>query len=177
MIAEQLPSILYGGSYHPEQWPESVWQEDAQLMRQAGVNLVTVGLFGWARLQPSPDQFSFDWLDRAIDLLYRNGIYINLATATAAPPAWLAGLHPESLPQNRFGARYHHGSRQHYCPNSIAYRQHGARLVRQLATHYGPHPALVLWHVNHHYGAHLGSGAPPSGARATKPGRKSTRLG
>ena len=157
MIAEKLPCVFFGGGYAPEQWPESVWLEDVQLMRRAGVNLVTLGAFSWAKLQPRPDTYTFDWLDRAVDLLHQNGIAINLATATASPPAWLGCLHPESLPQNGHGARYHHGSRQHYCPNSAAYRDYSARLVRQLATRYGAHPAVVMWTINNTYGGHLGA--------------------
>lgn len=37
--------IWYGGDYNPDQWPEDVWDEDIHLMRQAGVNLVSVGIF------------------------------------------------------------------------------------------------------------------------------------
>ena len=157
MIAEKLSSIFFGGTYAPEQWPESLWPEDVQLMRHAGVNLVTVGTFSWARLQPDPDTYTFDWLDRAIDLLHEHDIAVNLATATASPPAWLGRAHPESLPQNGLGDCYHHGSRQHYCPNSAAYRDYSARLVRQLATRYGAHPAVVMCQVNHEYGRHLGA--------------------
>lgn len=155
MIAERLPCVFFGGDYAPEQWPESVWQEDVKLMRAAGVNLVTLGVFSWAKLQPDPRTYTFDWLDRAVALLHENGIFINLATATASPPAWLGRAHPETLPQNGHGARYHHGSRQHYCPNSAAYRDYSARLVRQLATRYGRHPAVLMWHVNNEYGGHL----------------------
>src|ERR1700689_3257665 len=46
------PHILYGGDYNPEQWPPEVWREDAALMRKAGVNLATVGVFSWARAPP-----------------------------------------------------------------------------------------------------------------------------
>ena len=48
----QARGILYGGDYNPEQWPPHVWREDVALMREAGVNLVTVGVFSWAQLQP-----------------------------------------------------------------------------------------------------------------------------
>jgi beta-galactosidase len=157
MIADKLPCVLYGGTYHPEQWSESVWEEDVRLMRQAGVNLVTLGTFAWARLQPAPEIYTFDWLDRVIERLHTQGIAVNLATGTASPPAWLARLHPESLPESRYGTRYHPGSRHHYCPNSAAYRELAGRLARQLALRYGQHPALVMWQVNHHYGGHLGS--------------------
>ena len=50
--------ILFGGDYNPEQWPEKVWSTDVELMRRAHVNLVTVGVFAWSRLQPAPDGFN-----------------------------------------------------------------------------------------------------------------------
>jgi len=42
----------YGGDYNPEQWPEEVWSEDVRLMKRAGVNLATIGVFSWAMLEP-----------------------------------------------------------------------------------------------------------------------------
>lgn len=79
----------------------------------------------------------------------------DLATATASPPAWLARLHPESLPVDENGARYSQGSRQHYCPNSKAFRLYGQRLVRKLAERYKDHPALAMWHINNEYACHI----------------------
>src|SRR3954447_9896117 len=90
--------IAYGGDYNPEQWPEATWDEDVRLMREARVNLVTVGVFSWALLQPGPDRFEFGWLDRILDLLHANGIRVDLATATASPPPWFSQRRPESLP-------------------------------------------------------------------------------
>ena len=74
-------------------------------MREAGVNLVSVGIFSWARLEPRPGEYDFGWLDRVVDLLYENGVMVDLATATASPPPWLCPLHPESLPVTRDGVR------------------------------------------------------------------------
>jgi len=42
-------NVYYGGDYNPEQWPAEVWPEDVRLMGEAGVNLVTVGIFSWAQ--------------------------------------------------------------------------------------------------------------------------------
>jgi beta-galactosidase len=89
-------SMFYGGDYNPEQWPEVIWMEDARLMREAGVNLVSLGVFSWAYLEPRPGRFEFLWLDRVVDLLHEHGVSVNLATATASPPAWLAHDHPEN---------------------------------------------------------------------------------
>ena len=114
-IAPKLPpGLLYGGDYNPEQWPEEIWAEDARLMREAGVNLVSVAIFSWAKLEPRPDEFDFGWLDRVIDLLWAHGVSTCLANATASPPAWLSRAHPESLPVDRNGTRLSIGSHQHY---------------------------------------------------------------
>lgn len=40
-----IDGIAYGGDYNPEQWVRPVWDEDVALMRRAGVNLVSVGIF------------------------------------------------------------------------------------------------------------------------------------
>src|SRR5215475_1894616 len=46
----RLGSIAYGADYNPEQWPRERWGEDIRLMQQAGVNLVSVNIFGWASI-------------------------------------------------------------------------------------------------------------------------------
>jgi beta-galactosidase len=100
-----FPQIIYGGDYNPEQWPEAIWQEDARLMQAASVNLVSLGVFAWSRLEPRPGEFDFAWLDQVIDLLYAHGVGVNLATPTASPPPWLARLHPESIPAGAAACR------------------------------------------------------------------------
>lgn len=155
MFTSKVPHVIYGGDYNPEQWPETIWAEDVRLMREAGVNLVSLGIFSWAKLEPRPGEYDFRWLDRIMDLLYREGVMVNLATATASPPPWLAQLHPESLPVTRDGTTLYPGSRQHYCPSSPAYQERAAALVRRIAEHYKDHPALAMWHVNNEYGCHV----------------------
>ncbi len=154
-LAPKLPAgILYGGDYNPEQWPEEVWAEDARLMREAGVNFVSLAIFSWAKLEPRPGAYDFGWLDRVIEQLGSHGVSVCLATATASPPAWLSRAYPESLPVDAAGTRMSHGSRQHYCPNSRDYRRASAALIRKLADRYGRHPSVALWHVNNEIGCH-----------------------
>lgn len=147
--------ILYGGDYNPDQWPEEIWLEDVQLMKEAGVNLVSLGIFSWAKLEPQPGVFDFDWLDRLMDLLHTNGISVNLATPTASPPAWMAHLHPNSLPETANGEKLWHGSRRHYCPHSMDYRRYALRIAEKLAERYKSHPALAMWHIDNEYGCHV----------------------
>jgi beta-galactosidase len=146
--------ILYGGDYNPEQWSQEVWREDMRLMKLARVNMVSINIFSWAMLEPRPDQYHFDQLDRIMDLLAEHGIAADLATATASPPTWMSRLYPAMLPVTREGLRLSHGSRQHYCPNSPDFRRKSAMLVERLAERYHTHPALKMWHLNNEMGCH-----------------------
>ena len=165
-VLPQLGGIAYGGDYNPEQWPESTWAQDIRLMTEAGVNLVTVGVFSWTRLQPGPGELTAGWLDRVLDLLAGAGIKADLATATASPPAWLVAAHPEILPVTADGTRLSFGSRQHYCPSSPAYREAAADLAGRLAGRYADHPAVAMWHIGNEYGCHVPACYCETSARA-----------
>lgn len=147
-----LSLYWFGGDYNPEQWPPPVWAQDLELMRQARVNLVTVGVFSWSLLEPSEAEFDFAWLDTLLDSLDEAGIGAALATPTASPPPWFTLAHPDALPQTREGVRLVHGSRDTYCVNAPAYRRACSRIARALAERYAAHPALRLWHVHNEYG-------------------------
>ncbi|TDC39292.1 beta-galactosidase [Micromonospora sp. 15K316] len=150
----QGDQIFFGGDYNPEQWPEETWAEDVELMRRAGVNLVSVGIFSWALLEPTPGRYEFDWLDRVLDLLHTGGVDVDLATATASPPPWLARLHPETLPRRADGTILWPGGRQAYCPSSPIFRERSLALVEAVASRYAEHPAVVMWHVSNELGCH-----------------------
>jgi beta-galactosidase len=147
--------LLYGGDYNPEQWPREVWDEDVRLMRQAGVNLVTVGIFAWAHLEPTEGRFDFGWLREVLDLMGEAGIGVDLATPTAAPPPWLTTRYPDVLPVDERGARYTHGSRQHFCICNPAYRRLALRIVERVAAELGDHEALRMWHAHNEYACHV----------------------
>ena len=151
-----FPHILYGGDYNPDQWTPEIWQEDAPLMQEAGVNFVSLGIFSWTKMEPKPGVFEFAWLDQLMDLLHAHGVSVNLATPTASPPAWMVRQHPEMLPITADGVVLWHGSRRHYCPHNPDYHKYATRIARQLAQRYKDHPALAMWHVDNEYGCHVG---------------------
>ena len=70
--------VIYGADYNPEQWPREVWAEDVRLMREAGVNLVSLGIFSWAQLERAEGDFDFGWLDEVMDLLHAGGGFLAL---------------------------------------------------------------------------------------------------
>jgi beta-galactosidase len=147
-----MTGLYYGGDYNPEQWSPEVWKDDVALMRQAGVNLATVGVFAWSSLEPEPGRYEFGWLDQVMDLLADGGVQVNLATPTASPPPWFGLAHPDALPVRADGVRLTHGSRDTYCACAPAYREAAAGIARALGERYAGHPALAMWHVHNEYG-------------------------
>jgi len=150
-INEKLPTLWHGGDYNPDQWPEEVRCEDARLMKLAHVNVASVAIFAWSQLEPRPGEYDWSWLDETFDRLGRAGVYIALATPSAAHPRWLTAMHPEIQAVDRDGRRLPHGERQRFCPSSAVYRGEVARIDRAMAERYRDHPALVLWHVSNEY--------------------------
>ena len=153
-LAGQQARIWYGGDYNPDQWPEEVWDDDVRLMKKAGVNLVSVGIFSWAKIETSEGVYDFDWLDRIIGKLGEAGIAVDLASATASPPMWLTQAHPEVLWKDYRGDVCQPGARQHWRPTSPVFREYALRLCRAMAEHYKDNPYVVAWHVSNEYGCH-----------------------
>ncbi|MEW1808111.1 beta-galactosidase [Arthrobacter sp. SLBN-53] len=151
-LHERLGGIAYGGDYNPEQWPRAVWDEDVRLMKEAGVNLVTLAVFSWSRLETADGVYDFGWLDEIMDLLHANGIGVDLATPDAVPPAWLIARHPDILPVLADGSTFGFGSRQHFDVSHPAYRAKSLAMAEKLGERYAAHPALCMWHVNNEYG-------------------------
>jgi len=151
-VVRLADGLAFGGDYNPEQYPREVWDEDVRLMREAGVNLVSLGVFAWGTVELADGKWDWSWLDDAVDLLHRNGIGIDLATPTAALPQWLLTAHPDIAPVLVDGYREPAGGRNAWCPASPVYRRYALRHVEALAERYGRHPALRLWHVGNELG-------------------------
>ncbi|MCO8270228.1 beta-galactosidase [Actinoplanes sp. TRM 88003] len=146
--------LRLGCDYNYEQWSPDVWREDMGLMREAGVSLVAVNVFGWSQIEPRAGEYDFAALDEIVGLLHAAGIKLNLGTGTASAPPWLTRRHPAVLPVTADGTTRFPGGRQAWCPSSPVFREHALRLVEQVARRYGNNPALDLWHVSNELGCH-----------------------
>lgn len=146
--------IYYGGDYNPDQWDEATIAEDMRLFKKAGINLLTLPVFSWSKLEPDEGVYDFEWLDKIIDQIWANGIYVCLATPTTAQPAWLSTRYPEVLPVDIQGRKRTHGMRVFFCVNSLKYRERAAAIAEEFAKRYAHHPALAMWHVANEYGTY-----------------------
>ena len=138
----------FGVDYYPEHWPESRWLEDAHLMAEAGVNVVRLAEFAWSYLEPQPGHFDFTWLDRAIDVLFRQGIQAILGTPTASPAPWVMEMMPGAFRVLESGLTQTYGNRREYCPTHAGYRERGRIITQAMAEHYTHHPAVIGWQID-----------------------------
>lgn len=152
MISSKLPKVFYGGDYNPEQWSKDIHTEDLRLFKLAGIDMATINVFAWAKNQPDESTYHFEWLDELIESLYANGVYVCLATSTAAHPAWMAKRYPDVLRVDADGRKRKFGGRHNSCPNSPTYRKYAERMAERLAERYQNHPAVLVWHVSNEYG-------------------------
>ena len=142
------PPLLLGSAWYPEQWPESRWESDLTLMQQAHLHVVRVGEFAWSSLEPSEGKFDLDWLERAINLAGKHGIYTVLGTPTATPPAWLTARYPETLRIDENGHRDEHGNRLQYNWSNPKYREMSRIIATKLAERFGHNPYVVGWQID-----------------------------
>ncbi|GMA23990.1 beta-galactosidase [Luteimicrobium album] len=145
-------ALVFGADYNPEQWPAETVEEDVALMREAGVNRVSLGIFAWSALEPYPGVYDDAWFGRVLDRLADADIGVNLATPTASPPPWLVRAHPEMQLEDAHGRRVPAGGRLSWCPSSDVFSAQAERIVTHVAETFGDHPAVRLWHVSNELG-------------------------
>ncbi len=148
---KSIPHPPYlGAAYYPEDWPLEQIDADIELMLQAGMNVMRVGEFAWARMEPEEGRYDFDWLQLVVDKLAQAGIATILGTPSATPPIWLTERYPEVLQVHDAadGVRAQHGGRRHVCPNNPVYRDHCARIVTRMAAQFGHNPNVIGWQID-----------------------------
>jgi beta-galactosidase len=143
-----------GVCYYPEQWPRSMWADDAKRMAELGITHVRIAEFAWSRMEPRAGEFVWEWLDEAIETLAAAGLKLVLGTPTASPPKWLIDAHPEVLPVRADGVRWNFGSRRHYDISSEIYRRECVRFVTAMVERYGRHPSIIAWQTDNELGCH-----------------------
>jgi len=153
-ISPKLPVLMHGADYNPDQWlhDPAVLEEDIRLMKLAGCNVMAIGIFSWAALEPEEGRFTFEWMDQVLDRFAANGIYAWLATPSGARPAWMSEKYPEVLRVEGNRVRNLHGMRHNHCPTSPVYREKTSVINSKLAERYGNHPAVIGWHISNEFG-------------------------
>lgn len=148
-----MNGILYGADYNPEQWKKypEVLEEDIRLMKKAGCNVMSVGIFAWSEIEPEEGKFDFSFFDMILEKLYKNGIQVFFATPSGARPAWMSVKYPEVLRTDEYGIKHFHGGRHNHCFTSPIYREKVRIINTEIAKHFASHPGVIGWHVSNEY--------------------------
>lgn len=144
--------MRFGVCYYPEHWPEARWAIDAEMMVRAGLDIVRIAEFSWAKMEPQAGQYDWGWLDKAIAVLSSAGLDVVLGTPTATPPIWLTRNYPDILRRDANGRFRAHGSRRQYCPNSPRYIAFSRQITTALAERYGKDDRIIGWQVDNEFG-------------------------
>jgi beta-galactosidase len=147
-------AILHGGDYNPEQWLDrpDILERDIELLKEAGCNTVTLGVFSWSVLEPEEGIYNFGWLEDMINKLYVNGIRTILATPSGARPKWMSDKYNEVLRVNFRRERQLFGGRHNHCYTSPVYREKIGIIDRELSRRFANHPAIIMWHISNEFG-------------------------
>ncbi|MFC7322535.1 beta-galactosidase [Halobacillus campisalis] len=153
-VSTKINKMLHGADYNPEQWEQypGIIEEDLRLMKKAKCNVMSVGVFSWAKIEPEEGVFNFDWLDQVLDKLAEHDIYAFLATPSGARPAWMSEKYEEVLRVGANRIRNLHGLRHNHCYTSPVYREKVSIVNNKLAERYSQHPAVIGWHISNEYG-------------------------
>ncbi|WP_319544562.1 beta-galactosidase [Ruegeria conchae] len=143
-----------GVCYYPEHWPEESWAKDASRMIETGLTWVRIGEFAWSRMEPTPGDLQFGWLDRAIETLGAAGLKIVLGTPTATPPRWMLDKYPDMLAMDANDDPRKFGSRRHYCFSHAGYIDECTRIAQIIGQRYGRNPHIAAWQIDNEYGCH-----------------------
>ncbi|WP_263418243.1 beta-galactosidase [Terriglobus albidus] len=155
----QLPdTILFGVAYYDEYTPVDRVEEDARMMKAAGITVVRIAESTWGTLEPQPGVFDFSHIDRTLAAMQRSGIKVIVGTPTYAIPTWLARQHPEILVVRREGqARY--GPRQNMDITNPEFRREAERVIVALVDHVKDNPAVIGYQVDNETKAYGNTGA------------------
>lgn len=154
----KLPdTVLYGVAYYDEYTPVDRVEEDARLMKAAGITVVRIAESTWATLEPRPGEFDFSHVDRMLAAFNKQGIKVIVGTPTYAVPAWLVKQSPDVLVVTKQG-RAEFGRRQNMDITNPDFRAAAQRVIVALIDHVKGNPSVIGYQVDNETKAYGTSG-------------------
>lgn len=157
-----MQTLYHGSCHYPELWPEAELDREIARMREAGLNLVRIGEFGWSKMEPEEGCISLDYFVGVMDRFHAAGLGVVFCTPTPTPPVWLTHGHPERCFVDAEGRVMSHGARQHVSYEHPDVRAACRRIVEACARALGRHPALVAWQIDNELKCHVAEDFSPA---------------
>ena len=94
-----------GVDYYPEQWDESLLDDDLDTIVELGCNVIRIAEFSWHLMEKKEGEYDFSYLDYVIEHAKAKGLKVIMGTPTATIPAWLAKKEPSILSEFEGGKK------------------------------------------------------------------------
>lgn len=140
--------MTVGIYYYPEHWSPSQWERDIKQISAMGFEFIHMAEFAWAQMEPEEGKYTFEWLDRVIDLAGKHNLKVVLCTPSATPPVWLGIKHPEIYIMYSNYVRSEHGTRANGSLSNEIFRQYVERVNTAMARRYGNNKNVVGWQLD-----------------------------
>lgn len=148
-------SFPFGASYSPLIFSEEDWDQDLELMQDAGMTLIRAGdVHGsWDRLEPREGEFELEILEKFYKRADQYGIDILLGNGASCPPLWLATKFPDVLLLSSRGERYPLAASYHWaCIHHPGYLEKLEIYIRTLAEFVITQPNHFGWQITNEIG-------------------------
>ena len=97
--------MYFGAQYYRPPFPvNSCWERDLKHMRSLGFNTIKLWAV-WNDIERRPGEYSFDDLDKLVEIAGRNNLQVIINTIPEGAPAWAYENFPESMYQNVDGKK------------------------------------------------------------------------
>lgn len=126
-----MDQILYGAAYYDEYMPVERLDQDIEMMKQAGINVVRIAESTWSTYEPQDGVFDFSHVERVMDAMEAAGISVIIGTPTYAVPTWMVKAYPDVLATTVKG-RGMYGPRQIMDITNPVYLYYAERIIRKL---------------------------------------------
>lgn len=149
-----MKQLLYGVAYYFEYLPYDRIDQDIEMMKAAGINVVRIGESTWSTYEPHDGEFDFSKLIYTLDKMNKNGMKVIVGTPTYAFPTWLAKEYPDVLVE-RQGNRLPYGARQIMDITNPTFRFYAERIIRQMMLVTREYDNVIGYQVDNetkHYG-------------------------
>lgn len=148
--------MYLGVDYYPEQWDDSLLEEDLDRITELGCNVIRIAEFSWHLMEKEEGRYDFSFFDHVIDRAKEKGLRVILGTPTATIPAWLAKKDPSILSEFENGQKRSFGGRHVHCYHALSYQAYSEKIVHAMAEHYKHESAVAAWQIDNEIG-HEGS--------------------
>lgn len=126
-----MDKLLYGGAYYDEYMPYERLDQDVDMMKKAGINVIRIAESTWSTEEPEEGVFDFSSVVKVLNKCEKEGMNVIIGTPTYAVPAWMIHMYPEIMVMNQEHRRPY-GARQIMDITHPAYRFYCERVIRKL---------------------------------------------